>query len=68
MVNGVAKVINDDKILELKQNQSTYIPVGAKHRLENLGSDFLVLIEVQCGDYLGEDDIVRYEDKYGRCA
>ena len=47
-------------------NQSAYIPIGAKHRLENPGKDMLELIEVQSGDYLGEDDIVRYEDVYGR--
>ncbi|MBT6441569.1 MAG: mannose-1-phosphate guanylyltransferase/mannose-6-phosphate isomerase, partial [Alphaproteobacteria bacterium] len=47
-------------------NQSTYIPVGAEHQLENNGDDPLVVIEVQTGDYLGEDDIVRLEDRYGR--
>jgi mannose-1-phosphate guanylyltransferase/mannose-6-phosphate isomerase len=53
-------------VFELFANQSTYIPIGAKHRLENPGSEMLELIEVQSGDYLGEDDIVRYEDVYGR--
>ena len=47
-------------------NQSTYIPVETRHRLENPGTAPLVMIEVQCGDYLGEDDIVRFDDKYGR--
>ena len=55
-------------MFELFANQSTYIPIGAKHRLENPGADMLELIEVQSGDYLGEDDIVRYEDVYGRSA
>ncbi|MBT8336795.1 MAG: mannose-1-phosphate guanylyltransferase, partial [Gemmatimonadetes bacterium] len=44
----------------------TFLPLGAIHRLENPGDELLVLIEVQCGDYLGEDDIVRFEDRYGR--
>jgi mannose-1-phosphate guanylyltransferase/mannose-6-phosphate isomerase len=52
--------------LILRENQSTYIPVGTVHRLENIGSDDLHLIEVQSGGYLGEDDIVRLEDTYGR--
>lgn len=47
-------------------NESTYIPAGRKHRLENPGNVTCVIIEVQCGSYLGEDDIVRFEDKYGR--
>jgi mannose-1-phosphate guanylyltransferase/mannose-1-phosphate guanylyltransferase/mannose-6-phosphate isomerase len=50
----------------MRENESTYIPLGAKHRLENLGSEPLHLIEVQSGPYLGEDDIVRFEDTYGR--
>ena len=50
----------------LSENQSTYIPIGAKHRLTNPGSINLVLIEVQSGNYLGEDDIIRFEDSYGR--
>ena len=57
--------INDSKI-ELLTNQSAYIPIGAKHRLSNLQNEPLILIEVQCGSYLGEDDIFRYEDNYGR--
>ena len=55
-----------DDVFELDANQSTYIPVETRHRLENPGVEPLVLIEVQCGDYLGEDDIVRFDDKYGR--
>ena len=66
VVSGKAFVTNGDQIIELQQNQSSYIPAGNKHRLENPGPDRLVLIEVQCGEYLGEDDIVRYEDLYGR--
>lgn len=66
VVSGVAQVTCDDKVFPLKENQSTYIPLGAKHRLENTGSEPLHLIEVQSGSYLGEDDIVRFEDTYGR--
>ncbi len=66
VVRGTARVTRDNDVFELFANQSTYIPIGAKHRLENPGKDMLELIEVQSGDYLGEDDIVRYEDVYGR--
>jgi mannose-1-phosphate guanylyltransferase/mannose-6-phosphate isomerase len=66
VVRGTARVTRDRDVFELFANQSTYIPIGAKHRLENPGKDMLELIEVQSGDYLGEDDIVRYEDVYGR--
>ena len=66
VVRGTARVTRDNDVFELHANQSTYIPLGAKHRLENPGSETLELIEVQSGDYLGEDDIVRYEDVYGR--
>ncbi len=66
VVRGSARVTRDNDVFELNANQSTYIPIGAKHRLENPGSVILELIEVQSGDYLGEDDIVRYEDVYGR--
>ena len=66
VVRGVARVTRDNDVFELFANQSTYIPIGAKHRLENPGAEMLELIEVQSGDYLGEDDIVRYEDVYGR--
>ena len=66
VVRGTARVTRNLDLFELHANQSTYIPIGAKHRLENPGADVLELIEVQSGDYLGEDDIVRYEDVYGR--
>jgi mannose-1-phosphate guanylyltransferase len=66
VVHGRARVTRGDDVFELDANQSTYIPVETRHRLENPGAEPLVLIEVQCGDYLGEDDIVRFDDKYGR--
>lgn len=66
VVSGTAKVVNGEREILLTNNQSTYIPCGFKHRLENPGILPLVLIEVQSGEYLGEDDIVRYDDIYGR--
>lgn len=66
VVSGTAKVTNGDKEILLTENQSTYIPVGVIHALENPGKVDLELIEVQSGSYLGEDDIVRFEDIYGR--
>ena len=66
VVSGVAKVTNDDKIIMLNENESTYITAGKRHRLENPGTIPLELIEVQIGSYLGEDDIVRFDDDYGR--
>lgn len=66
VVSGTAKVLNGDKEVLLTENQSVYIPVGVVHALENPGKIPLELIEVQSGAYLGEDDIVRFEDKYGR--
>jgi len=66
VVSGSAKVTIDDNIMLLTENQSAYIPIGAVHSLENLGKLPLEMIEVQSGSYLGEDDIVRFEDKYGR--
>lgn len=66
VVAGTAKVVNGDKILILDVNESTFIPMTHKHRLENIGTERLVLIEVQTGTYLGEDDIVRFDDNYGR--
>jgi mannose-1-phosphate guanylyltransferase / mannose-6-phosphate isomerase len=66
VVKGIAKVTNGDSVFLLEENQSTYIPIGAKHRLENPGKTDLEMIEVQSGGYLGEDDIVRFEDTYGR--
>jgi len=66
VVQGTALVTCDERKFTLNSNESTYIPLGAKHRLENPGSEPLHLIEVQSGAYLGEDDIVRFEDTYGR--
>jgi mannose-1-phosphate guanylyltransferase/mannose-6-phosphate isomerase len=66
VVKGIAQVINGDQELELHENESTYIPARAKHRLSNADKVNLEIIEVQTGDYLEEDDIVRYEDTYGR--
>ncbi|MEG3191895.1 mannose-1-phosphate guanylyltransferase/mannose-6-phosphate isomerase [Lysobacter sp. D1-1-M9] len=66
VVSGVAEVTCDDKVFELHENQSTYIPLGSVHRLRNRGREPVELIEVQSGSYLGEDDIVRLEDVYGR--
>jgi mannose-1-phosphate guanylyltransferase len=66
VVSGTAMVTNGDKQIMLTENQSTYIPIGVIHALENPGKVDLELIEVQSGSYLGEDDIVRFEDRYGR--
>ena len=66
VVNGTAKVTRGDEEFILSGNESTYIPLGVKHRLENIGKIPLELIEVQTGNYLGEDDIVRFDDVYGR--
>ncbi|MFO1267543.1 MAG: mannose-1-phosphate guanylyltransferase/mannose-6-phosphate isomerase [Rubrivivax sp.] len=66
VVSGTAEVTNGDKVIMLSENQSTYIPLGEKHRLRNPGKVPLEIIEVQSGSYLGEDDIVRFEDTYGR--
>ncbi|MDF1577552.1 MAG: mannose-1-phosphate guanylyltransferase/mannose-6-phosphate isomerase [Desulfurivibrionaceae bacterium] len=66
VVSGTARVTVGDQILTVSENQSTYIPVGEKHRLENPGIIDLELIEIQTGPYLGEDDIVRFDDVYGR--
>jgi len=66
VVSGTAKVTIDDSVQLVTENQSVYIPVGARHRLENPGKVPMVLIEVQTGVYLGEDDITRYEDVYAR--
>lgn len=68
VVTGTAEITNGDKVLTLTENQSTYIPLGAVHRLANPGNVPLEIIEVQSGSYLGEDDIVRYEDTYGRAS
>jgi mannose-1-phosphate guanylyltransferase / mannose-6-phosphate isomerase len=66
VVSGTAKVVNGDKEFLVRTNESTYIPAGHKHRLSNPAVLNLVMIEVQSGEYLGEDDIVRFDDKYGR--
>ena len=66
VVSGMAKVVNGEASLFVRTNESTYIPAGHRHRLENPGMLPLVMIEVQSGEYLGEDDIVRFQDSYGR--
>ena len=66
VVRGVATITLDEDEFELGVNESTYVPIGAVHRIANKGDEAVHIIEVQCGDYLGEDDIVRYEDNYGR--
>jgi mannose-1-phosphate guanylyltransferase/mannose-6-phosphate isomerase len=68
VVTGTAEVTNGDKVMVLTENQSTYIPLGQTHRLSNPGKVPLEIIEVQSGSYLGEDDIVRFDDNYGRTA
>ncbi|HKK13718.1 MAG TPA: mannose-1-phosphate guanylyltransferase/mannose-6-phosphate isomerase [Gammaproteobacteria bacterium] len=67
VVTGTARVTRGDEVFLLSENESTYIPIGVSHRLENPGSIPLEIIEVQSGSYLGEDDIVRFEDVYDRC-
>lgn len=66
VISGVATVTRDGEIKSLTRNQSTYVPIGAKHRLANRGAEPVHIIEVQVGDYVGEDDIHRYDDTYGR--
>ena len=66
VVKGTAEVTINDNVQTLCENESCYIPIGAKHRLHNTGKIPLYIIEVQSGSYLGEDDIVRFEDTYGR--
>ena len=66
VVSGTAKVINGEREILVQRNESTYIPAGTAHRLTNPGVVDCIMIEVQTGDYLGEDDIVRLEDRYGR--
>jgi mannose-1-phosphate guanylyltransferase / mannose-6-phosphate isomerase len=66
VVRGSAEVTIGDKASLLQENESTYIPAGTKHRLSNPGRVPLELVEVQCGPYLGEDDITRFDDEYGR--
>jgi len=66
VVSGTGRVTVEDRVVLMAPNESTYVPLGARHRLENPGQVPLVLIEVQCGEYVGEDDIVRFDDVYGR--
>ena len=66
VVSGTAKITRGEDVFLLEENESTFIPIGVKHRIENPGKIPLHIIEVQSGSYLGEDDIVRFEDKYGR--
>ena len=66
VVSGTAEVTKGESVFLLTENESTYIPLGQKHRLRNPGIIPLVIIEIQSGSYLGEDDIVRFEDRYGR--
>jgi mannose-1-phosphate guanylyltransferase/mannose-6-phosphate isomerase len=66
VVKGTATVTRGDEVIELHENESTFIPVGMKHRLENATDTLLEIIEVQSGKYLGEDDIVRFDDDFGR--
>jgi mannose-1-phosphate guanylyltransferase len=66
VVSGTASVVNGERALTVETNESTFIPAGNKHRLENATAVALVIIEVQSGGYLGEDDIVRFDDRYGR--
>ncbi len=66
VVAGVATVTCGERVTDLEANESTFIPKGTKHRLENRGSEMVAIIEVQVGSYLGEDDIKRYDDQYGR--
>ena len=66
VVKGTARITLNDDEFDLNVNESVYVPIGAKHRIANRGTEPVHIIEVQCGDYLGEDDIVRFEDNYGR--
>lgn len=66
ILSGIAEIINGSKVIRLSANQSTYIPMQTQHRLSNIGKEPLCIIEIQTGNYLGEDDIVRLEDIYGR--
>jgi mannose-6-phosphate isomerase-like protein (cupin superfamily) len=66
VVVGTARVTRGEDVFLLKANQSTYVPVGMTHRLENPGGSPLEIIEVETGSYLGEDDIVRFQDNYNR--
>ncbi len=66
VVRGTAHVTCGDRVYDVPQGESTFVPIETRHRLENRGTEILAIIEVACGDYVGEDDIVRFDDKYGR--
>ncbi len=66
VVRGTARVTCGERVYDVPEGESTFVPVGTRHRLENCGTDMLAIIEVACGDYIQEDDIVRFDDKYGR--
>jgi mannose-6-phosphate isomerase-like protein (cupin superfamily) len=66
VVRGTAHVTIGERVYDVQQGESTFVPVGTRHRLENRGAETLALIEVACGNYIEEDDIVRFDDKYGR--
>ena len=66
VVRGTAHVTCGERVYDVPQGESTFVPVGTRHRLENRGTETLAIIEVACGDYIEEDDIVRFDDKYGR--
>jgi mannose-1-phosphate guanylyltransferase/mannose-6-phosphate isomerase len=68
VVSGAAKVTRDEEVFFVHQNESTFIPATVKHRLENPGLIPLRIVEIQSGEYLGEDDIMRFDDVYGRCT
>ena len=68
IVKGICKVTLDNDTLELRDNQHIFIPKQCKHRIENIGEDNLIFVEVQTGTYFGEDDIKRYEDDYNRSS
>lgn len=66
VIRGMATVTIDGQVFELERGGTTFVPLGARHRLENLGPDPLEMVEVQLGSYVGEDDIIRYDDVYSR--
>lgn len=66
VVRGIATVTVNDRVFTLRRAEATFVPLGARHRLENLETEPLEMIEVQLGDYVGEDDIIRYDDVYSR--
>src|SRR5687768_7738733 len=66
VVRGNARVTVDERSVDLGPNESIYVPINIKHRIENATDQLLTIVEVQCGDYLGEDDIVRFSDDFGR--